>query len=116
MRASTFQKKKKKTKFSKIGNPNVDVNFNYFHPKLEVLREMILRAQFLLHLQVLYSKMFAIVSGIISYDHFKKMWWGKGRGEGKEQKKNGFHFFFHFFFIFFVIFLPNFFFTFFFEN
>ena len=49
---------------------------------------MILRAQFLLHLQVLYSKMFVIFTGMLPYNFFKKNIGLKGGRGGKTEEKN----------------------------
>ena len=48
---------------------------------------MILRAQFLLHLQVLYSKMFVIFTGMLPYNFFKKNIGLKGGRGGKTEEK-----------------------------
>merc|ERR1712055_1166431 len=78
LRASTFEKKKKKwqgCQFLKF--------LIFFYLNFKVLQKMILRAQFLLHLQVLYSKMFVIFTGMLPYN-LKKIYRVK-RGEGGQN-------------------------------
>merc|ERR1712055_1042712 len=59
----------------------------FFYLNFKVLQKMILRAQFLLHLQVLYSKMFIIFTGILPYNFFKKNIGLKGGKGGKTEEK-----------------------------
>merc|ERR1739842_118946 len=60
----------------------------FFYLNFKVLQKMILRAQFLLHLQVLYSKMFVIFTGMLPYNFLKKNIGLKGGGGAKRRKKN----------------------------
>ena len=59
----------------------------FFYLNFKVLQKMILRAQFLLHLQVLYSKMFVIFTGMLPYNFFKKNIGLKGGRGGKTEEK-----------------------------
>merc|ERR1739840_36358 len=61
--------------------------FFLFCLNFKVLQKMILRAQFLLHLQVLYSKMFVIFTGMLPYNFFKKNIGLKGGRGGKTEEK-----------------------------
>merc|ERR1712055_950492 len=79
LRASTFEKKKKKwqgCQFLKF--------LIFFYLNFKVLQKMILRAQFLLHLQVLYSKMFLIFTGMLPF-FFSKNIGLKGGGKTEEK-------------------------------
>merc|ERR1712055_605714 len=73
---------KKKSKISKIwpGCQFLKFLIFFFYLNFKVLQKMILRAQFLLHLQVLYSKMFVIFTGMLPYNFFKKNIGFKGGG------------------------------------
>merc|ERR1739838_1046611 len=62
--------------------------FFFFYLNFKVLQKMILRAQFLLHLQVLYSKMFVIFTGMLPYNFLKKNIGLKGGRGGKTEEKN----------------------------
>merc|ERR1712055_293641 len=62
----------------------------FFYLNFKVLQKNILRAQFLLHLQVLYSKMFVIFTGMLPYNFLKKIGLKGGRGGKTEEKKNTF--------------------------
>merc|ERR1712055_909955 len=83
LRASTF---KKKSKISKIWQGCQFLIF-FFYLNFKVLQKMILRAQFLLHLQFLYSKMFVIFTGMLPYNFFKKNIGLKGGRGGKTEEK-----------------------------
>merc|ERR1711888_541863 len=78
---------KKKSKISKIWLRCQFFIF-FFYLNFKVLQKMILRAQFLLHLQVLYSKMFVIITGMLPYNFFKKNIGLKGGRGGKTEEKN----------------------------
>merc|ERR1712055_1272755 len=82
--------KKKKSKISKIwpGCQFLKFLIFFFYLNFKVLQKMILRAPFLLHLQVLYSKMFVIFTGMLSYIFFKKnigLKGGRGQNGGKKN-------------------------------
>merc|ERR1711888_62993 len=77
---------KKKSKISKIWLRCQFFIF-FFYLNFKVLQKMILRAQFLLHLQVLYSKMFVILTGMLPYNFFKKNIGLKGGRGAKRRKK-----------------------------
>merc|ERR1712055_1098843 len=77
LRASTFEKKKKKWQGCQFFKFLI-----FFYLNFKVLQKMILRAQFLLHLQVLYSKMFVIFTGMLPYNLKKNR---VKRGEGGQN-------------------------------
>merc|ERR1712055_362954 len=70
------------------GLPIFEIFRFFFYLNFKVLQKMILKAQFLLHLQVLYSKMFVNFTGMLPYN-FKKIYIGLkgGRGGKTEEKK-----------------------------
>ena len=82
-------KKKKIKNFKNLaGLPIFEIFDFFFYLNFKVLQKMILRAQFLLHLQVLYSKMFVIFTGMLPYNFFKKNIGLKGGRGGKTEEKN----------------------------
>ena len=83
-------KKKIKNFKNLAGLPIFEIFDFFFYLNFKVLQKMILRAQFLLHLQVLYSKMFVIFTGMLPYNFLKKNIGLKGGGGAKRRKKNTF--------------------------